>query len=117
MIKPNPPLGPISNVFYNPTNKTFLTFSRDDTVCVWSEMFVPLQTFQVPTMGLKQVSSVCYNVFNNEIVVANYNIATCMERGTVSVSVLINDPSHPRCAALSITSFTKTSSLFVKPAK
>lgn len=73
----------ITHIKTHPQVRRFVSLSEDGIIYVWSEYtWVCLQSLRVQYMNLAPISSMCYNVFNNELVVANSNIAKCMGRGT-----------------------------------
>lgn len=73
----------ITHIRTNPQVRRFICLSEDGIICVWSEYtWVCLQSLPVQYMNLAPISSMCYNPFNNEVVVANSNISKCLGRGT-----------------------------------
>lgn len=73
----------ITHIKTNPHVRRFVSLSEDRKICVWSEyIWVCLQSLPVPYLNLSPISSICYNTFNNELVLANSNISKCLGRGT-----------------------------------
>lgn len=74
---------PVTHVASHPQDKIFVSLSEDLTVRVWSEStWLCLQRLKVRDMGLGRVSCMLYNHHNNELVLANANIANCLGKGT-----------------------------------
>lgn len=74
---------PVTHVASHPQDKIFVSLSEDLTVRVWSEStWFCLQRMKVRDMGLGRISCVHYNHHNNELVLANSNIANCLGQGT-----------------------------------
>lgn len=73
----------ITHIRAHPLVRRFISLSEDGIIYVWSEYtWVCLQSLPVQYMNLAPISSMCFNIFNNELVVANSNIAKCLGRGT-----------------------------------
>ncbi|XP_056913061.1 uncharacterized protein LOC130539016 [Takifugu flavidus] len=73
----------ITHIKTHPRVRRFVSLSEDGIIYVWSEYtWMCLQSLPVQYMNLAPISSMCYNIFNNELVVANSNIAKCLGRGT-----------------------------------
>lgn len=74
---------PVTHVMSHPQEKIFVSLSEDMTVRVWSEnTWVCLQRLKVKDMGSDRISCMYYNLHNNELVLANSNIAKCLGKGT-----------------------------------
>lgn len=74
---------PVTHVASHPQDKIFVSLSEDLTVRVWSESsWFCLQRLKVRDMGLGRISCMHYNLRNNELVLANSNIANCLGKGT-----------------------------------
>ncbi|XP_035536292.1 WD repeat-containing protein on Y chromosome-like [Morone saxatilis] len=92
---------PITHVMYNGVEKTFISLSDDKIACVWSENgWVCRQSFQAEGMGRAPISSVCLNIFNNELVVANSDIGKCLGRGTDVFRNTLTTHEKPLCSTL-----------------
>lgn len=73
----------ITHIKTHPHVRRFVSLSEDRNIHVWSEYtWLCLQSLPVQYMNLAPISSMCYNTFNNELVVANSNITKCLGRGT-----------------------------------
>ncbi|CAG12272.1 unnamed protein product [Tetraodon nigroviridis] len=73
----------ITHIKTHPQVRRFVSLSEDRNIYVWSEYtWVCLQSLPVQYMNLAPISSMCYNTFNNEVVLANSNISKCLGRGT-----------------------------------
>uniref|UniRef100_A0A8C9XBC1 WD repeat-containing protein on Y chromosome n=1 Tax=Sander lucioperca TaxID=283035 RepID=A0A8C9XBC1_SANLU len=74
---------PITHLMLNPREKVFVSLSQDHNVRVWSEAaMICLQSFKIKEMMQSPISSVCYNTYNNELVLANTDIGKYLGRGT-----------------------------------
>ncbi|KAG7480030.1 WD repeat-containing on Y chromosome-like [Solea senegalensis] len=73
---------PITHIKYNVKDKMFISLSTDLNVRVWFEDLLCRQSFMADGMEQAPISSVYYNILNNELVLANSNIAKCLGRGT-----------------------------------
>uniref|UniRef100_A0A8P4K5W0 WD repeat-containing protein on Y chromosome n=1 Tax=Dicentrarchus labrax TaxID=13489 RepID=A0A8P4K5W0_DICLA len=92
---------PITHIMYNSMEKTFISLSDDKMVHVWSENgWVCRQSFQAEGMGRAPISSVCLNIHNNELVVANSDIGKCLGRGTDVFKDTLTTHDKPLCSAL-----------------
>lgn len=73
----------ITHIKTHPNVRRFVSVSEDRNIYVWSEYtWVCLQMLPVQYMNLAPISGMCYNTFNNELVLANSNITKCLGRGT-----------------------------------
>lgn len=87
---------PVTHIMSNPEEKIFASLSEDMAVHVWSETtWVCLQILKVKEMGLDRISSMCYNLNNNELVLANSNIAKCLGKGTDLFKESLTSHEHP----------------------
>lgn len=92
---------PITHIRVNRKERIFVSLSDDKNVRVWSEnAWVCLQSLHVHHMGKCPVSSMCYNVYNNELVLANTGIAKCLGRGTEVFESAITSHDKPLCGVL-----------------
>ncbi|XP_075873364.1 cilia- and flagella-associated protein 337-like [Nelusetta ayraudi] len=92
---------PVTHILYNQKDKTFFSLSEEKNIRVWSENgWLCLQSLQVQDMGSSPISSICYNKYNNEIVVANSNIAHCLGRGTKVFKAALTSHEMPLCGIL-----------------
>ncbi|XP_023267500.1 EF-hand calcium-binding domain-containing protein 8 [Seriola lalandi dorsalis] len=92
---------PINHIMFNDEDKLLVSLSEDMNVRVWSEDgWMCRQSFQVLGMGHAPISSMCYNVQNNELVLANSAIGKCLGRGTDVFTKLLTSHDKPVCSAL-----------------
>lgn len=92
---------PVTHILYNQKDKTFFSLSEDKNIRAWSENgWLCLQSLQVQDMGPAPISSMCYNMYNNELVVANSDIAHCLGRGTKVFQASLTSHEMPLCGAL-----------------
>ncbi|XP_071337578.1 cilia- and flagella-associated protein 337-like [Trachinotus anak] len=91
----------ITHIMFNHSDKIFVSLSADMNACVWSEDgWMCRQSFQVSGMGQAPISSVFYNIHNNELVFANLNIGKCIGRGTEVFKNMLTSHDKPVCSAL-----------------
>ncbi|XP_031698538.1 WD repeat-containing protein on Y chromosome-like, partial [Anarrhichthys ocellatus] len=91
---------PISHITLNCKDNVFVTLSKDNNVRVWCENVLPLQSFQVQGMENGSITSMCYNTYNNELVLANTKIGSYLGRGTDVFQNAITSHDKPLCCAL-----------------
>lgn len=92
---------PVTHVLYNQKDKTFFSLSEEKNIRAWSENgWLCLQSLQVQGLGSSPISSVCYNKYNNEIVVANSDIAHCLGTGTKVFKAALTSHERPLCGIL-----------------
>ncbi|XP_038572204.1 WD repeat-containing protein on Y chromosome-like [Micropterus salmoides] len=92
---------PITCISFNPIDKIFVSLSEDKNVRVWSEDgWMCRQSFQAQDMGRAPISSVCYNIHNNELVLANSDIGKYLGRGTDVFKETLTSHDKPLCGAL-----------------
>uniref|UniRef100_A0A7N6BF24 WD repeat-containing protein on Y chromosome n=1 Tax=Anabas testudineus TaxID=64144 RepID=A0A7N6BF24_ANATE len=92
---------PITHIMFNPNEKTLISLSDDLNVCVWSEDgWMCRQNIQAYGMERAPISSVFYNIYNNELVFANSDIATCLGRGTDLFKKMLTSHDKPLCSLL-----------------
>uniref|UniRef100_A0A3B4U691 WD repeat-containing protein on Y chromosome n=1 Tax=Seriola dumerili TaxID=41447 RepID=A0A3B4U691_SERDU len=92
---------PITHIMFNDEDKLLVSLSEDMNVRVWSEDgWMCRQSFQVLGMGHAPISSMCYNVQNNELVLANSTIGKCLGRGTDVFKKMLTSHDKPVCSAL-----------------
>lgn len=97
---------PVTHILYNQKDKTFFSLSEEKNIRVWSENgWLCLQSMQVQDMGSSPISSICYNKYNNEIVVANSDIAHCLGRGTKVFKAALTSHEMPLCGVLYHSTF------------
>lgn len=86
----------VTHIMSNPQERIFASLSEDMAVHVWSETtWFCLQILKVKDMGLDRISCMCYNLNNNELVLANSNIATCLGKGTDLFKESLTSHEHP----------------------
>lgn len=87
---------PVTHIMTNPQERVFASLSEDLAVHVWSETtWVCLQILKVRDMGIDRISCMCYNLYNNELVLANSNIAKCLGKGTDLFKESLTSHEHP----------------------
>lgn len=97
---------PVTHILYNQKDKTFFSLSEEKNIRVWSENgWLCLQSVQVQGMGSNPISSICYNKYNNEIVVANSDIAHCLGRGTKVFKAALTSHEMPLCGIVYHSTF------------
>lgn len=106
---------PVTHILYNQKDKTFFSLSEEKNIRVWSENgWLCLQSMQVQGMGSSPISSICYNKYNNEIVVANSNIAHCLGRGTKVFRAALTSHEMPICGVVYHSTFKQIISVCLK---
>ncbi|XP_054477216.1 WD repeat-containing protein on Y chromosome-like [Anoplopoma fimbria] len=91
----------ITHINLNPKDQVYVTLSEDKNVRVWSEeQMLPLQSFYIQGMEHGPISSMCYNKYNNELVLANSQIGTYLGRGTDVFQEALTSHDKPLCCAL-----------------
>ncbi|KAM7388420.1 hypothetical protein PAMP_024594 [Pampus punctatissimus] len=91
----------ISHIARNFRNKVMISLSVDKNLRIWcEESWVCLQSIQIQGMGPVQISSLCYNVYNNELILANSNIGSLLGRGTDVFVEMLKSHDNPLCGAL-----------------
>ncbi|XP_023817108.1 set1 complex component swd3-like [Oryzias latipes] len=84
---------PIVSVKYSVSVRTFFSVSTDKNVRIWNELDLTcLQSFFVDCLKTKTISAVCYEEHNNELVLADKELARCLGQGTDVFKQRI--PSH-----------------------
>uniref|UniRef100_A0A3P9LY62 Uncharacterized protein n=1 Tax=Oryzias latipes TaxID=8090 RepID=A0A3P9LY62_ORYLA len=74
---------PIVSVKYSVSERTFFSVSTDKNVRIWNELDLTcLQSFFVDCLKTKTISAVCYEEHNNELVLADKELARCLGQGT-----------------------------------
>lgn len=102
----------VTQVMYNLKHRTFFSVSEDKNLCVWSEnAWLCLQNIQVHDMGPAPISCMFYNVYNNELVLANSDIAQCLGRGTDFFKATLPSHEYPLCNALYHATFKQVVSI------
>ncbi|XP_042269616.1 WD repeat-containing protein on Y chromosome-like isoform X3 [Thunnus maccoyii] len=92
---------PIRHIIVNTTKKVVYSISVDNNVRLWSEeTWVCLQSIQVQGMRQAPISSVCYNMYNNELVLANSDIGAFLGRGTDLFIEMLTSHDKPLCSVL-----------------
>ncbi|XP_062419460.1 WD repeat-containing protein on Y chromosome-like [Pungitius pungitius] len=92
---------PITNITVNSKDQLVVSLSEDKNVRVWSEEeMLPLQSFQFEGMGNGCITSMHYNTYNNELVLANTNIGACLGKGTQVYQKALKSHDMPICGAL-----------------
>lgn len=106
---------PVTHILYNQKDKTFFSLSEEKNIRVWSENgWLCLQSIQVQGMGSSLISSICYNKYNNEIVVANSDIAHCLGRGTKVFRAALTSHEMPLCGIVYHSTFKQIISVCLK---
>lgn len=91
----------VTHVMYNLRDRTFLSVSEDKNLRVWSEnAWLCLQSIQVHDMGPAPMSCMFYNIYNNELVLANSDIAQCLGGGSDYFKATLPSHEMPLCGAL-----------------
>ncbi|KAM8875555.1 WD repeat-containing protein on Y chromosome-like isoform 1-T1 [Spinachia spinachia] len=92
---------PITHITVNSKDQLVISLSEDKNVRVWSEeKMLPLQSFQVRDMGNCRITSMCYNTYNNELVLANTQIGAYLGKGTDVYQKALKSHDMPICGAL-----------------
>ncbi|XP_028293692.1 WD repeat-containing protein on Y chromosome-like [Gouania willdenowi] len=91
----------ITHLVYNIEEGVILSISVDMKVCVWREtQWVCTQTISPEGMKIEPCSTITYNLYNNELFLANSEIARCPGKGTKPLKKSV--PSHltPICSVI-----------------
>lgn len=92
---------PITNLMYNTKDQILISLSEDKNVRVWSEVgWLCRQSIQVENIGQAPITSICYNIHNNELVLANSDITKCLGEGTDVFRESLTSHEKPLCCAL-----------------
>ncbi|XP_073351038.1 cilia- and flagella-associated protein 337-like [Pagrus major] len=92
---------PITNLMYNTKDQIVISLSEDKNVRVWSEIgWLCRQSIQVENIGQSPITSMCYNIHNNELVLANSDITKCLGKGTDVFHESLTSHEKPLCCAL-----------------
>lgn len=92
---------PVTHIEYNHVDKVFVSLSKDKNVRVWSEDgWLCRQSFHAHEMKRAPISSVYYNIHNNELVLANSDIGKYFGRGTDVFKDTLTSHDKPLCGAL-----------------
>ncbi|XP_044022799.1 WD repeat-containing protein on Y chromosome-like [Siniperca chuatsi] len=92
---------PITHIMFNREDKVFVTLSEDKNIRVWSEDgWLCKQSFHAQDMGRAPISSVCYNINNNELFLANSDIGKYLGRGTDVFQDTLTSHDKPLCCVL-----------------
>nr|XP_046246234.1 WD repeat-containing protein on Y chromosome-like [Scatophagus argus] len=103
---------PITHIMFNSRERMFVSLSQDKNVRVWAENgWYCLQSIQAQDIGHTPISSVYYNIHNNELVLAHSDIATCMGRGTDVFQNTLTSHDKPLCSALYHSDFKQVISV------
>ncbi|XP_059184311.1 WD repeat-containing protein on Y chromosome-like [Centropristis striata] len=91
---------PITNLVYNHEDDILVSLSDDKNVCVWSgENLQCKQRFTVD-MDKAKLSAMCYNVYNNELVLANTDMGVYLGRGTDLFRDTSTSHDKPLCGVI-----------------
>lgn len=91
---------PITHILYNSAEKVFVSISADKNLRIWTDCFWHcLQSFFINNTDTARLSTVFYNVYNNELLVGNKALAKCFGRGTDLFQNTSNSHSTPVCTA------------------
>ncbi|XP_062292343.1 WD repeat-containing protein on Y chromosome-like [Scomber scombrus] len=92
---------PISCITVNVRNKILHSISVDKNLRLWcEESWACLQSIQVELLTQAPISTVCYNLHNNELVLANTDMGTFLGRGTDLFISMLTSHDQPLCGAL-----------------
>lgn len=92
---------PITNLMYNTKDQMLISLSEDKNVRVWSEVgWLCRQSIQVENIGESPITSMCYNIHNNELVLANSDITKCLGEGTDVFRESLTSHEKPLCCVL-----------------
>lgn len=87
---------PVTYIMSNEQERVFASLSEDLSIRVWSETsWACLQIIKVKDMGTDRISCMCYNLHNNELVLANSNITKCLGKGTDLFKDSLTSHEHP----------------------
>ncbi|XP_075316783.1 WD repeat-containing protein on Y chromosome-like [Odontesthes bonariensis] len=91
----------ITNIVYNPTENVFVSLSTDKNVRIWSDGDWTCRQ-RIFIVGMKEapISTVYYNIYNNELFLANSDIAKCLGRGTNDFHNSLTSHNMPVCSVL-----------------
>ncbi|XP_075872205.1 WD repeat-containing protein on Y chromosome-like [Nelusetta ayraudi] len=102
----------VTHVMYNLKHRTFFSVSEDKNLRVWTEnAWLCLQNIQVHDMGPAPISCMFYNVYNNELVLANSDIAQCLGQGTDYFKATLPSHEYPLCGTLYHAAFKQAVSI------
>ncbi len=94
-------ISPITHLKYNSQDRIFVSLSKDKNVRLWAENGLWCkQSFDITDMEPTQISSLCYNVQNNDLILANSDIAKNLGRGTNVFQNLVTTHRKPLCCVL-----------------
>lgn len=86
----------VTHIMSHPQERIFASLSEDLAVHVWSETtWACLQILKVKDMGMDRISCMCYNLNNNELVLANSKISKCLGKGTDLFKESLTSHEHP----------------------
>uniref|UniRef100_A0A3B3U1Y3 WD repeat-containing protein on Y chromosome n=1 Tax=Poecilia latipinna TaxID=48699 RepID=A0A3B3U1Y3_9TELE len=92
----------VSHVVYNSIEKMFVSISIDKQICFWTDGDWNLKQRIFPSglIPTAPITSVCYNIHNNEFYVANSVIGKCFGRGTNVFHETLKSHCMPLCSML-----------------
>uniref|UniRef100_A0A3B5R541 WD repeat-containing protein on Y chromosome n=1 Tax=Xiphophorus maculatus TaxID=8083 RepID=A0A3B5R541_XIPMA len=92
----------VSHVVYNSIEKMFVSISVDKQICFWTDGDWNLKQRITPSglVPTAPITSVCYNIHNNEFYVANSIIGKCFGRGTNVFHETLKSHYMPLCSML-----------------
>lgn len=92
----------VSHVVYNSIEKMFVSISVDKQICFWTDGDWNLKQRIIPSglIPTAPITSVCYNIHNNELYVANSVIGKCFGRGTNVFHETLKSHYMPLCSML-----------------
>ncbi|XP_069567403.1 WD repeat-containing protein on Y chromosome-like [Brachyistius frenatus] len=91
----------ITRIVYNPKDQVLITFSADSNLRVWSDhMWYCLQSFDIKGMNNSPITSMFYDFYNNELFLANTDIARSLGRGTDVLKSQLTSHDKPICCML-----------------
>ncbi|XP_041832645.1 WD repeat-containing protein on Y chromosome-like [Melanotaenia boesemani] len=91
----------ITHVLYNPVELILISISTDLNVRIWSETkWTCIQSFFVNNIKMAPISSLYYNIQNNELFMANSDIARFFGWGTKRFYKALTSHNMPVCSAL-----------------
>ncbi|XP_033981551.1 WD repeat-containing protein on Y chromosome-like [Trematomus bernacchii] len=106
---------PITNIVVNRMDRTVITLSDDKNVRVWSlKRLECRQSIEIQGMRPARISSMFYNILNNDLVLANTDLVKYFGRGTDVFKETLTSHDKPLCNALYHSIYKKVVSVCQK---
>ncbi|MEQ2241063.1 hypothetical protein ILYODFUR_021566 [Ilyodon furcidens] len=92
----------LTQIIYNSVEKIFVSISIDQNVRIWGdgEWTCKQSIFPSGMTSIGPITSVYYNIHNNELFIANSDIAKCLGRGTDVFHNTLRSHNRPLCSML-----------------